>query len=61
VIAINLLRVSEAIKLTTVVPSFVPFNELLPLYELVNTLRGKGMFSIGSIKRALKKAMATIF
>jgi hypothetical protein len=45
---------------STVVPSFVPFNELLPLYRLVNTLRGKGMFSIGSIKRALKKAMATI-
>jgi hypothetical protein len=40
------------------VPTFVPFSEVVSIYEILNTLRGKGQFSLGAVKRALKRTMA---
>ena len=41
-------------------PTFVPFRELVPVYTLLITLKAAGKFSIGGIKRTIKKTMATV-
>ncbi len=48
------LVVNEHCELTCA-PLFVAFHELVPVYELINKLRLAGSFSIGGMKRAIKK------
>jgi hypothetical protein len=42
------------------IPPFVSFGEIVPIYQLLDKLRLSGSFSIGGVKRAIKKAMATV-